>query len=280
MRDLKKKNKQLLLIKGIFIKEIKIMSRYIGNWIMIITLPYMLAGIFLGVGYAVGGKNASINFYKNTGISDPALYSILGGAIMIATMIILENTGGYIREEQLIGTFELHYLTPNSTLQIWFFHILPIATIMIGIFSITITPILLFKGNLLSFSEWLIAATVIFLSLMPLAGIGLVIAALTVRFKEVWAIVNVINSGITLLSGFYYPLEIFPEMVQTIALLVPSSTAVKILRTIIQHRYTSLNFGPQIILFLVLSMIYLSSGYITYKRWENAARKNGELSKY
>ncbi len=277
---MKKKNKTLLVLKGIFIKEIKIMSRYIGNWIMIIMLPYMLSGIFLGAGYAVGGKKAPVNFYKNTGISDPLLYSILGGSIMIVTMIILENTGGYIREEQLIGTFELHYLTPNSTLQIWFFHIFPIATLMIATFSVTVTPVLLLKGKLLSPYEWMIAALVIFISLIPLAGIGLIIAALTVRFKEVWAVINVINSGITLLSGYYYPLEIFPQMIQMIALLIPSSTAIKILRNLIQHKYDAVNLGSHLSLFLVLSILYLLLGYFTYKRWENEARKTGALSKY
>lgn len=282
MRSLSRKVQlgQLHVLKGIFVKTFRIMSRYVGTWIMIMTLPYMISGLFVGIGHAVGGQNAQKNFYQNTGVSDPLLYSVLGGSIMLAAIIVLEEIGAVIREEQLIGTFELIYLTPNNTMLIWFYHIMPIATLMITVFSIDVTPILVWKGSMLSPLEWVIVAGVIFISMLPLVGIGLIIAALTVRFKEIWAVINVINSVITLLSGYYYPLEIFPSIVQAIAFVIPTSRGVQILKDIIAKRCIPTNMFEHITILLLLSIFYLCLGFITYRRWEYVAKRTGELSKY
>ncbi|RLE60284.1 MAG: hypothetical protein DRJ35_03695 [Thermoprotei archaeon] len=271
---------QLHVLKGVFVKQVKILSRYIGSIVTIAVMPYMIGGLFTGIGYAVGGPSAQRNFVANTGISNPLLYMVLGGSIMLAAMIIMENVGSVIREEQLIGTFELHYLTPNNFILLWFYHIIPVALLMIMIFAFNVTPILLYEGGILSPIEWVVASFVVFLSMVPLVGVGLVIAALTVRFKEVDAVINVINSGITLLSGFFYPLEIFPRIIQEIAALVPTSHAVELLREIVAYKSIPLDTPSKLLVLAVLSVVYLAVGSITYKRWEEHAKRTGELSKY
>ncbi len=271
---------QLLVVRGVFYKTYRIMSRYIGSLIMILVMPYMLGGLFLGIGYALGGPNAAKNFAANTGVKNPFLYMVLGGAIMLAAMIIIENTGSAIREEQMIGTFELHYLTPNNMALLWLYHSLPIGLIMTLAFALDITPLVALQGGLLSPTEWLAAAGILFLSLIPLVGIGLVLAALTVRFKEVWAVINTVNSLITLLSGFYYPLELFPRIVQEVAALVPTSHAAQLLKDIVARAVIPPDAGWRVTLLVVLSAAYLAAGWYTYTRWEYNARRTGELSKY
>lgn len=280
MRPKRVRFAQLHVLKGVFVKQVKILSRYIGSIVSIVVMPYMIGGLFAGIGYAVGGRGAQRNFVANTGISNPLLYMVLGGSIMLAAMIVLEDVGSVIREEQLIGTFELHYLTPNNPMLLWFYHIVPMALLMITVFAFDVTPILLYEGGMLSPSEWAVASMVVFLSMVPLVGIGLVIAALTVRFKEVWAVINVINSGITLLSGFFYPLELFPRIVRWVARLVPTSHAVELLREIVAHRTIPLDTPSKLLVLAALSVAYLIVGGVTYRRWEDHARRTGELSKY
>ena len=271
---------QLLVVRGVFYKSYRIMSRYVGSLVMILVMPYMLGGVFMGIGYALGGPSAARNFAANTGVKNPFLYMVLGGAMMLAAMIIIENTGSAIREEQMIGTFELHYLTPNNMALLWLYHSLPMGLLMTAMFAADIAPLVAVEGGLLSPLEWLAAGGILFLSLLPLVGIGLVLAALTVRFKEVWAVINTVNSVITLLSGFYYPLELFPRIVREIAALVPTSHAAQLLKDIVARATLPPDAMQKVALLAVLSVAYLAAGWATYRRWEDNARRTGELSKY
>ncbi|MCS7105450.1 MAG: ABC transporter permease [Thermofilaceae archaeon] len=268
------------VVHAVVSKEMKIMFRYFGVLVMIASIPFMFGGMMMGIGYAIAGPSAFSNFTANTGVSNPLLYTVLGGVLMIGSMILVENTAGIIRDEQMMGTFELHYLTPNSTLMLWLFHSLSTSLITLVIMTVDVTVVLAWQGSLLSPVEWLLAATITVLGLLPLAGLGLVVAALTVRFKEVWAAASVVNSFVAMLSGFYYPLEVFPRVVRFIAQFLPTSYAAQALRNIFSGGVSSLQLWEQVVAMTVLGFAYLVVGRAFYLRWENEAKRRGELSKY
>ena len=261
-------------------KEMKITFRYIGSLIMIASIPFMFSGMLMGIGYAVAGPSAFRNFAENTGVGNPLLYTTLGGVLMIGSMILVENTAGIIREEQMMGTFELHYLTPNSTMILWLFHSISTSLLTLAIMALDVSAVLALQGSLLTPLELAIAAFVTLLGLLPLAGLGLVVAALTVRFKEVWAVANVVNSFVAMLSGFYYPLEVFPAIVRLIAQALPTSHAAQILRSVFAGGVSTLHLWERVALMAALGAAYLMLGRVFYLRWEDEARRKGELSKY
>lgn len=270
----------LIVFQSILLKEAKLLTRYIGSLFTIVAMPFMMSGIFIGIGFAVAGASASSNFAINTGVQNPVLYLTLGGILMISSMVMIENTSSVIREEQLIGTFELHYLTPNNTVLLWLFHATAQSILMLVVFTLDLTVVVAMQGSLLSPVDWLIASLIILLGLLPLAGIGLIVAALTVRFKEVWAVASTLNSFIAMLSGFYYPLEIFPSIVQAISSLLPTSHASLLLRGIVQGRAFTMNIQHEVVIMVFLGLIYLLLGKSFYTRWEDEARRKGELAKY
>jgi len=270
----------LCVLRGVISKELKLTFRYIGSLVTIAAMPFMVSGLFLGIGHAVAGPAAFANFEANTGASNPLLYMTLGGVLMIASMIMVENTSTIIREEQLMGTFELHYLTPNSTMALWLLHALALSMLMILLFTVDIVAVIAWQGGLLTPYEWGVAAAVILLAMLPLAGIGLVIAALTVRLKEVWAAANLVNSFIAALSGFYYPLEIFPRVVQLTAEALPTTHAAAILKSVVARVPVELPLWQRLTIMACLALAYLAAGKLFYSRWEDAARRRGELSKY
>ena len=245
---MRKASRLLSTFAAVVIKEMKITFRYVGSLIMVASMPFMFSGMMMGIGYAIAGPAAFSNFASNTGVGNPLLYTVLGGVLMIGSMILIENTAGIIREEQMMGTFELHYLTPNSTILLWLFHAVSTSLLTLLIMAFDVTLVLAWQGSLLSPIEWLVAAAVTLLGLLPLAGIGLVVAALTVRFKEVWAAANVVNAFIAMLSGFYYPLEIFPAIVRAAARLVPTSYVAQVLRSLFVGGSSSLQHWEQVAL--------------------------------
>ena len=269
----------LQVLIGVVIKEAKITFRYVGSLLTVMALPFMVGGLFTGIGYAVGGPNAPANFARNTGVENPLLYMVLGGVLMMASLVMVESTSSTIRSEQLIGTFELHYLTPNNTAALWLLHALATSILTLTVFSIDMAAILVWYGSLLSPLDWLIAVFIMLLSVLPLAGIGLVIAAVTIRFKEVNAIANVVNAFIAVLSGFYYPLEVFPRLVQIIAEALPTSHAAELLRSLVSGQL-DVPLESKLLVMSLLAFAYLALGKVVYSRWEYEARRKGELSKY
>lgn len=272
--------RSLRTLAAVVAKEMKIMSRYVGSLVMIAAMPFMMGGMMIGIGYALAGPSAPGNFAANTGVSDPLLYTVLGGVLMIGSMLLIESTSGIIREEQMMGTFELHYLTPNSTILLWLFHSLSTSLFTLIIMAVDVAVVLAWQGSLLSPLEWAVAAAIALLGLLPLAGLGLVVAALTVRFKEVWAAVSVVNAFVSMLSGFYYPLEIFPAIARSIARLVPTSYAAQVLRNLFAGGASGLQLWEQVAAMSVLGLAYVIVGRAFYLRWESEARRRGELSKY
>jgi len=280
VRNLKNLKSALLVAIGVYVKEMKIWFRY-SSWIFtFIALPYMISGLFNGIGYAIAGDKAVENFAKNTGISNPFLFYTLGTALLLASEIIISDFGNSIRSEQLNGTFELHYLSPTPTYVIWMFHLFPHSTIMFIVLLATTIPVLVVSSVIVSLPDLLIALFIFIVGMIPLIGIAFILASLVVRFKEPWAIVNLINNLISLLSGFLYPLTIFPEWVRLVANLVPTSYVVDVLREVfLFNRHLALN-DIRFFIFFLLVALYPSFGLTLYKRWENEARRKGELSKY
>ncbi|QOJ78745.1 ABC transporter permease [Infirmifilum lucidum] len=270
----------LLVFTGILAKEAKLLTRYVGSLFTILALPFMLSGLFVGIGYAIAGPSYTANFASNTGVQSPVLYLTLGGVLMIASMVMVENTSSVIREEQLIGTFELHYLTPNSTVAIWLLHALAQSILLILVFTLDLTLAVALGGSLLTPYECAEASLVILLGLLPLAGLGMVVAALTMRFKEVWAVTNTVNAFVAMLSGFYYPLEVFPTVVQAVSNLLPTSHAAQILRALVTGTASGLDFTQKILVLAALGSVYLLLGKTVYEGWEDEAKRRGELSKY
>ncbi len=277
---MRKVKEYLLVARAIYIKEMLLWIRY-PSWIFtFIALPYTIAGLFYGVGYGIAGPGAAKNFAEKTGVENPFLYYLLGTVVFLMTSMIVNDVGMSIRNEQLNGTFEMQYLTPAGKLFLWSSYILPHATISLMVTAAsTIPPLTLGLRGVDLFSA-VIGVVALFLGLIPLFGIGFAIAALTVRFKEPWAVTNALQAAISLLSGFYYPLAVLPEWLRLAAQFIPTTHAVSLLRDALLLNKRLILGDYRLAVLVALSLVYPVLGASFYKRWEMHARRTGELSKY
>jgi len=265
---------------GVYVKEMKIWLRY-PTWIFaFIALPYMLSGLFNGIGYSIAGPRAVENFARNTGVSNPFLFYTLGTALLLATEVLLQDVAYSIRSEQLLGTFELHYLAPAPTWLIWILYLFPHSTIMVVVLLATTLPVLAFSGVLSSPIDFLYACSVLALGMLPLLGIALALAALVVRYKEPGAVVSLVQSVVILLSGYFYPLTVFPAWVSALSQVLPTTHVISILRSLLLAGEGVSPLDRRLLTLLALAVAYPVIGLYSYRRWESEARRRGELSKY
>ena len=272
-------HKNLLVIYAVYVKEMKIWLRY-PTWILvIIALPYMLSGFFYVIGMALGGPVATRNFAEKTGTPNALLYYVVGSAMFLIAALVIDSIGRSIRQEQYRGTFEIHYSMPISRVVLWSSHILPQGTVMFVTLGISLIPALMLSGLPNPISAF-IGVLILTISMIPLFGIGLIVAALTVRFKEPWAVTNILKAVISVVSGFYYPLYVLPAWLRVLAGYLPTTHAITLIRDLLIFNREFLASDPRVIALVVLSSIYFLTGLSVFKRWESRARKTGELSKY
>jgi ABC-2 type transport system permease protein len=117
----------------------------------------------------------------------------------------------------------------------------------------------------------IIALLTLFIGLLPLYGIGLVVAGIIMRLNDADAVANIVTPILTILSGATYPIYVLPWWIRGLVYILPMyQTFYSMYMEIIGN--ASLN----LVVNLVLSTIaYLSLGVTTYAVLERDFRRRG-----
>ncbi|UCG95746.1 MAG: ABC transporter permease [archaeon] len=118
-----------------------------------------------------------------------------------------------------------------------------------------------------------IILTVLFflLTFLAFSGIGLIIASLAAVREGIADFSFVLVQILYLLSGVYYPIEVFPESIRNVVVLLPTTQAIIAVRSIGLYGAGSLDIMPQIIYIGILAVIAPILGYLTFRWVKNKA---------
>jgi ABC-2 type transport system permease protein len=150
-----------------------------------------------------------------------------------------------------------------------------ILTSIAGVVVLAAVSWLLFGVNIFSAGAYLFGA-IITVSIYAFS-IGLMIDSMILRRGYDWMSLVWISTGIVMiLSGVYYPVEILPQPILTIAQLTPATHSINSVRAAMG--VSSLDAGMEFLYSLLLSAAYFVASYILYKKSMDMARKKGSLS--
>lgn len=122
-----------------------------------------------------------------------------------------------------------------------------------------------FHGNIL------LASLIFILAFLAFSGVGLVLAALAAWKEGFIDAAWVVSEVLYLVSGVHYPLEVFPESLENIFRLLPTTQAIDALRAVgIQGAGVTEIAGPLIYLG-VLSIISVFIGLYVFRRMAKKA---------
>lgn len=157
-------------------------------------------------------------------------------AIGLATFTVIQTSlisfSRRLREEQTTGTFEALMTTPASPSAIILSSaVYEIVRATIDGLLILAAAILLFGLRLDTSAEGIAVALLTLIAALALfASLGVAVAALTVLFKRTTALLALIMSAIALLSGVYFPIDVLPHWIETIAAAIPFTWTLDLLR--------------------------------------------------
>jgi len=184
-----------------------------------------------------------------------------------------------IRNEQYMGTLESLLLSKTPLYKIltysslWTFLFTAINTGVILAIAIIVFRVDL-NVNLLA------SAIILLLSIVSLAGIGMISAGIIMVTKQGDPISWFVSIISAFLSGVYYPIEVLPKFLKNLALILPNTHALIALRQTLINHYSIAQVRSQIFLLLIFALVTIPLGILAFKKGFDRARREGSLSYY
>jgi len=228
----------------------------------------------LGIVYPLFFATVSFFMFEAGNDPKPLLYASLGAAVMGIWGATSTSAGSALARERWHGTLELLVTAPTHFASI----LLPITIAMatIGIYSMIAT---LAWGRLVFGIELEIGAPIAFALAVPAAvisigALGFLLAIAFVRFRQAWALGNMLEYPVWLISGFLVPLVLFPAWVRPISWALAPTWGMSAIRG------AALGGSPyvDIAVALLLGAGYTAAGILLLERALRAARLKASLS--
>jgi ABC-2 type transport system permease protein len=109
------------------------------------------------------------------------------------------------------------------------------------------------------------------------ATLGVVLAAFTVVFKQVTAMIALATTGIALLGGVYFPLGVLPQGLQFLANLLPFTWGLEVLRASLLNGESETG---KLGLLIAFDLVALPCALLLFNYALRYARRQGSLAQY
>ncbi|KUO81506.1 ABC transporter [Vulcanisaeta sp. EB80] len=245
---------------AVMVNELKIISREPGGLVLLVLLPYFIAG----------GMAFIASFFARVTVG-VFVRQFLGFEVLMLSLIMVQTGARFLWEERGGGRLEFLLVSPTGMYVILLGTSLVMVLVNIGAFTIASLPILYLNYGLVGMVKLIIALLTLFIGLLPLYGIGLLVAGIIMRLNDADTVANIVTPILTILSGATYPIYVLPWWIRGLVYILPMYQT-------FYSMYMEItgNASLNLVINLVLSAIaYLSLGVTTYAALERDFRRRG-----
>lgn len=265
---------------AIAVKDVRTVRRY-RLWVpsMIFNPLYqgVIPAFLFGAAFAVGGRQ--VGLASTLGTEDLSGFLFMGGAVSWITATAFWIMAFSLRTEMDAGTLEPSWLTPTrrGTLVLGrgLYGLLLFVFVQAALFGIGIA----FFGLRLR-AEALWALPAIAVAFVGMAGVGYLVAAAVLLLKEANFFVDTTQFLVSMLSGVAFPITVLPLAAQAVAVLLPTTWAVEILRYYALGSRTILDVGLEHAVLLATSGLVLPLGLWAFGAADRHVRVHGTLGQF
>ena len=256
-------------------------ARYPGQVLMDIVIPIVFAAMPVLLGRATAGDQAAAIFEANTGTSNYVGFMIIGSSAFSMVSYAFWHIAYWIRWEMETGTLEALYLSPTSRLWIAagtsLYSLIrsvlaALLAYFLGSWVLGVNP---FEGELLLAFVFLLAGAI------PLYGVALLFGAVVLKLKDASALINMMQWGVSLLMGVFFPIEIFPRFLRLVALAFPPTWMTNGVRSaLLGVGYFFGEWYLDLAVLWVFMIIAPLFGYWVFSKVEAGIRRNEGVGQY
>jgi ABC-2 type transport system permease protein len=209
-------------------------------------------------------------------------FVVIGGAMTAFWMNVLWSMSSQLYWEKEQGNLALYIMAPNSMMSILLgmalgglvatilraLAIILLGSLMFGVQYVVVNPFELFA--------------VFTLSMIALYGMGMMFASAFLLFgREAWAVSDMIQEPVNLVSGFYFPIKSLPFWIAAAASVIPLTLGMDAMRQLAfpsGSQFGFLSTRLEIIALAVLSVGFLVGAKLLLDYTEKLAIREGRVT--
>jgi len=270
----------LLIVWSEFVKNMKFLMAYPVLFVFWTIFPFFWFIPFIFQGQAFVGGLQSTSFEQFAGTPNYIPFVVIGAILNGYVLTSLYGVGESIRREAYRGTLDYLLSSPCNK-----------AFILIGkavsesINSTIYAAIQLVVGILLFGIEVTIGVImpivlIIFLLILGLYGISLMLAAVSLQFKQAHDLSHTLEYVFYIFSPVRYPLQSLPFWAQVLGRFLPLTYALLAVRSLMLLKQNILAIYQEIFLLFVLDIAAILLGFYLFNWMEKRTKSSGTISHY
>jgi ABC-2 type transport system permease protein len=209
-------------------------------------------------------------------------FVVMGGAMMAFWMNVLWSMSTQLYWEKEQGNLALYIITPSSMMAI-------LLGMALGgmVATLTRSVVIILLGSWMFDVQYVVVNplqlfAVFTISMIALYGMGMMFASAFLLFgREAWAISDLVQEPVNLVSGFYFPVKSLPFWVAAAASLIPLTLGLDAMRQLVFSTGLSLGFlspGLEIGILAGLCVFFLAGAKLLLDYTERLAIREGRLT--
>ncbi|HQQ36575.1 MAG TPA: ABC transporter permease [Methanothrix sp.] len=206
-------------------------------------------------------------------------FVLIGMAFSGYLMISLRSFSESVRDEQMMGTLEAMLVTPTRTSSI-----IALSSLWSFIFASFRVLIYLLVGVILGvdMSRANIggALLILILTIICFSSIGILSASFIMVFKKGDPINMLLMGTSELFGGVLFPIEVFPDWLQSISHILPITYSVNGMRHALLQGYSLAELVPDILTLVLFSLALLPISLFIFDRAVMKVKAEGGLVQY
>ena len=249
-------------------KELIITWNYRANTaIELLTLVF----VFVFISYFAGGGELDSEMLPG---------SLLGFLLWFYAAFAISSMSSGITGEASIGTLEQLYMSPMPTWLVFVGRV--IATFVKGTVMVALLGIVLAMILPVTLPLELAALPPFALTMVGLFGFGYAIGGLTLVFKQIGSVNNLLTNVLLFLNGALLPVHHFPAWLETIAVFLPTTQGIIVLRKVVVDDMSLIAVWQDgsMVFLAVQSVLFLAVGWALFNVGERVAKQRGTLGQY
>jgi ABC-2 type transport system permease protein len=203
-------------------------------------------------------------------------FIIIGNAFYVFVFASSFVVGRVMFWERVMGTIEATFMTPMNRLAYMAGVMLAAALNSFLDFAVVFLLGVAFGFRIVSFNIPLLSASLL-LTVFSLFGIGLLINAITLTFRDRTLTSNIVATLFMVFSGIVCPVELMPHWAQVISRVSPLTYGIRLMRSSLLGT-KMYDWAFDLVVLSILGIIYVLAGSLTIKLIERNLKRKALLS--
>jgi len=262
------------------VKNLKFLMAYPVIFVFWTIFPFFWFLTFIFQGQAIVGGLQSASFAEIAGTPEYIPFIILGAILNGYVLTSLYGVGESIRREAYQGTLDYLLSSPCNKAFILIGKAVSESISSTVYAVIQLIVCIVFFGIELTLGVIMPIILILILMILGLYGIALMLAALSLQFKQAHDLAHTLEYVFYLFSPVRYPVQALPFWAQIIGRFLPLTYALIAVRSLVLLKQNFPAIYEQIFLLFVIDVLAIFLGFYLFNWMEKRTKKSGSISQF